>query len=236
MFKLGSRVNGTCLMAADQRFYGRRKGRPLSKTSQRLLTETLPLFRLNPAISAVQQFAHDPTDVFLEIGFGGGEHLAELALARSDAGFIGAEPYINGVAKMLRHIDEKGLRNIRLWDDDVRKILPKFSNECLAGAYIMFPDPWPKRRHATRRILTPSMMETLARLIRPKGMLILASDDPTAKCWLLQAATSHPAFSWTARRPNDWRNRPADIPKTRYMCKAHNEARTPCWFCFERIV
>jgi tRNA (guanine-N7-)-methyltransferase len=230
-----SGAGGSGRVPADQRFYGRRKGRPLGKTLQRLLADTLPLFRLDPGAPLAGQFAHAPGDVFLEIGFGGGEHLAGLALARPDAGFIGAEPFINGVATMLRHINEQDLKNVRLWDDDVRQVLPKLPAGCLTGAYVMFPDPWPKRRHAARRILNPAMMETLARLIRPRGMLMLASDDPTAKGWLLQAATAHPGFSWTARRPADWRNRPADIPETRYMRKAHSAARTPSWFRFERI-
>ena len=228
-------INGLSLAQSDQRFYGRRRGRPLSKTLQRLLYETLSQLRLDPDISPANQFEHDPADVFLEIGFGGGEHLAGLAFAKPDAGFIGAEPFVNGVATMLRHIDEQGLKNVRLWDDDVRKILPKLSDGLLAGVYIMFPDPWPKRRHATRRILNLSMMNTLARLIRPEGILMLASDDPTAKGWLLQSATAHPQFSWTARYPDDWRKRPADIPETRYMRKAHNEERIPSWFRFERI-
>ena len=233
--RLRGEIDDFSLPQVDQRFFGRRKGRPLGKTLQILLSETLPQLRFDPDISPAKQFEHDPADVFLEIGFGSGEHLAALAIAKPDAGFIGAEPFVNGVAKMLRHIDEQGLKNIRLWDDDVRKILPKLSDRLLAGAYIMFPDPWPKRRHAARRILNRPMMETLARLIRPEGILMLASDDPTAKAWLLQTATVHPAFSWTARYPGDWRKRPADIPETRYMRKAHNEERTPSWFRFERI-
>lgn len=228
-------ISGFGQVSPDRRFYGRRKGRPLSKTLRRLLAENLPIFRLDPQIPLVEQFAHNPGDVFLEIGFGGGEHLAGLAMAKPDAGFIGAEPFVNGVAKMLRHIDKQDLKNVRLWDDDVRQFLPNLPDGCLAGAYIMFPDPWPKRRHASRRILDLAMMGTLARLIRPKGMLMLASDDPTAKTWLMLAAASHPAFLWAARCPNDWRKRPDDIPETRYMRKAHSEARTPSWFRFERI-
>ena len=228
-------AGGPARFLADQNFYGRRKGRPLSKTLKRLLTDTLPLFLFDPDTQLADQFAHAPSDVFLEIGFGGGEHLAGLALARPDSGFIGAEPFVNGVAKMLRHIKKQDLKNVLLWDDDVRQVLPKLQDGCLAGAYVMFPDPWPKRRHAARRILNPVMMKTLARLIRPKGMLMLASDDSTAKRWLLQAATAHSGFSWTARRPADWRNRPADTFETRYMHKAYSAARAPSWFCFERI-
>jgi tRNA (guanine-N7-)-methyltransferase len=219
---------------ADLRFYGRRKGRPLSQNLQTLLAENLPQLRFDPAKSPQRQFANAPRDMFLEIGFGGGEHLAGLAAARREAGFIGAEPFINGVATLLRHIAERGLENVLIWDDDVRLILQGLPDACLAGAYVMFPDPWPKRRHAARRIINPPMLDHLARIIRPQGRLVLASDDPTAKRWLLAEATSHHAFSWTARRPEDWRKRPDDIPETRYMKKAYAEGRVPSWFCFTR--
>ena len=219
---------------ADLRFYGRRKGRPLSQNLQTLLAENLPPLRFDPAKSPQRQFTNVPRDMFLEIGFGGGEHLVGLAAARPEAGFIGAEPFINGVATLLRHIDARGLENVLIWDDDVRLILQGLPDACLAGAYVMFPDPWPKRRHAARRIINPPMLDHLARIIRPQGRLVLASDDPTAKRWLLAEATSHHAFSWTARRPDDWRKRPDDIPETRYMKKAYAEGRVPSWFCFTR--
>ena len=219
---------------ADLRFYGRRKGRPLSQNLQTLLAANLPQLRFDPAKSPQRQFTNAPRDMFLEIGFGGGEHLAGLAAARPEAGFIGAEPFINGVATLLRHIDARGLENVLIWDDDVRLILQGLPDACLAGAYVMFPDPWPKRRHAARRIINPPMLDHLARIIRPQGRLVLASDDPTAKRWLLAEATSHHAFSWTARRPEDWRKRPDDIPETRYMKKAYAEGRVPSWFCFTR--
>lgn len=217
------------------RFYGRRKGRPLRKTMQQLLDTMLPEVRFDPAQPASGQFTHTPTDLFLEIGFGGGEHLAGLAQMRPDAGFIGAEPFINGVASLLRHMQSEAIENIRLWDDDVRLILDSMDDAALAGAYVMFPDPWPKKRHAARRILQPALMDSLARLIRPSGQLTLASDDPTAKGWLLQAATAHPAFRWTARQPDDWRVRPDHLPETRYMQKALRENRRPAWFIFDRI-
>ena len=124
--------------------------------------------------------------------------------------------------------------NIRIWDDDVRLILGGMADNVLAGAYVLFPDPWPKNRHAARRILQPAVLDELARLIRPGGLLVLASDHPVAKGWLLQAAISHPAFSWTARRPADWRSRPEGLVPTRYMQKAEREDRVPNWFLFER--
>ena len=217
------------------RFYGRRKGRPLRQSMQNLLDNALPNLRVKTDIPVTDQFDHAPSDIFLEIGFGGGEHLAGLAQNRPDAGFVGAEPFVNGVASLLRHVENENIENVRLWDDDVRLILGQMAEDTLAGAFVMFPDPWPKRRHAARRILQPSLMDELARLIRPGGSLVLASDDPTAKSWLLQAATGHPAFQWTARSADDWRVRPDHLPETRYMQKALREGRQPAWFLFDRL-
>ena len=215
------------------RFYGRRKGRPLRKSMKRLLDENLPKFAFDPEISLNTQFGRH-VDCYLEIGFGGGEHLAGLAAAMPESNFIGAEPFINGVASLLRYIDEQQLGNIRIWPNDVRLILPEISTASLAGAYIMFPDPWPKRRHSGRRILQPAIVDQLAKMIRPGGSLVLASDDPTAKSWLLQAMMLHVGFVWTARRPADWRQRPIDSPATRYMKKADLAARQSSWFHFRR--
>ena len=217
-------------------FYGRRKGRKLRKTMQELMAQRLPELRFRPDMPAPGQFAGAPEDIFLEIGFGGGENLAAIAASNPDAGFIGAEPFINGVASLVRHVEAGQLGNIRIWDDDVRLILGGLAEASLAGAYVLFPDPWPKRRHAARRILAPDVLNQLARLIRPGGSLVLASDHPVAKSWLLKSACLHPAFSWTARRPSDWRVRPQHLVPTRYMRKAEREDRIPNWFIFERLV
>jgi tRNA (guanine-N7-)-methyltransferase len=135
---------------------------------------------------------------------------------------------------LLRHIDERQLGNIRIWPDDVRLIMPSLGTASLAGAFIMFPDPWPKKRHAARRILQTALLDQLAVMIRPGGQLVLASDDPTAKSWLLQTSTAHADFMWTARSPQDWRQRPAELPETRYMKKADRAERQSSWFLFQR--
>lgn len=216
-------------------FYGRRKGRRLRTTMRDLLEKRLPELRFRPEHPAQPQFEGAPEDLFLEIGFGGGENLVSIATSRPDAAFIGAEPFINGVASLVRHIEERHLTNIRIWDDDVRLILGGLESGSLAGAYVLFPDPWPKRRHAARRILAPDVLDELARLIRPSGRLVLASDHSVAKSWLLKSACLHPAFGWTARRPKDWRERPQQLVPTRYMKKAEREDRVPNWFIFERL-
>lgn len=235
-------------------FYGRRKGRRLRPAMQGLMETMLPELRLDPHQPLAAQFAASERDIFLEIGFGGGENLAAMGGARPADGFIGAEPFVNGVASLLRHIhqaashdaedtgaestdaanDGNGLGNIRIWDDDIRLVLPHLADASLAGAYVLFPDPWPKHRHGARRILHPPMLDHLARLIRPGGRLVLASDHPVAKLWLLQLTMAHPDFQWTARRPADWREMPDELNATRYMKKAERELRVPSWFVFRR--
>lgn len=221
------------------RFYGRRKGRPLSKAMQLRLDEMLPEIALPPGPhtsgSLAECFEATPiTRLSLEIGFGGGEHLAALARASPDSAFIGAEPFINGIVSLLRYIDEQNLRNIRIWPDDVRLMVGNLPEASLSSVYVMFPDPWPKTRHANRRIFNPFMLDRLAFCLKPGGSLRFASDHPEAKSWLLAAAVRHPAFSWTAHSPKDWRERPADCPQTRYMAKGEREGRASSWFDFKR--
>ena len=224
------------------RFYGRRKGRPLSQAMQRRLDDILPRFEMTAGphtqTSLTELFSADsaapPTDLCLEIGFGGGEHLSALAKASPQMGFIGAEPFVNGVVSLLRHIEDQQLANIRIWPDDVRLMLNGLPSGCLSFVYVMFPDPWPKRRHAGRRILNPEMLDKLADCLKPGGRLRFASDHPVAKSWLLAEAVRHPAFSWTAQTAQDCRERPADWPQTRYMSKGEREGRASSWFDFIR--
>lgn len=226
------------------RFYGRRKGRPLSQAMQRRLDEMLPRYALPTgpySMSSLQElFSKDksstPKKLCLEIGFGGGEHLSALAKACPEMSFIGAEPFVNGVASLLRYIEDQELENIRIWPDDVRLILDDLPSGCLSCVYIMFPDPWPKARHAGRRILNAKILDLLAACLEPRGQLRMASDHPVAKSWLLAQAIRHPAFYWTAKSANDWRVRPAIWPHTRYMSKAVREGRTSNWFEFERVL
>lgn len=226
------------------RFYGRRKGRPLSQNMQRLLDKLLPRHLipekcdkdwLSQRLARFYEDNAKPCEVILEIGFGGGEHLAALASAHPEKLFIGAEPFVNGVASLLRHIEGKDIENICIWPDDVRLILDMLPAHSLSGVYVMFPDPWPKSRHASRRILNQQMLDRLAERLIPEGFLRMASDHPIAKTWLLGEAMRHPAFVWTARSASDWRIRPEDWPQTRYMQKGVTEGRLPSWFQFQRI-
>lgn len=223
-------------------FYGRRHGRRLRLVQAENLHHGLEKWQISPELAAEAAsldprslFNTEDGEIFLEIGFGGGEHLAARAEENPTAGFIGAEPFINGVASLSGHIRTRKLENIRIWPEDVRLLLPAFTPGSLAGVFILFPDPWPKKRHQERRIVQPQLLFELARLIRPGGKLLLASDEPTAKSWMLEQMSRCREFDWLAETAEDWRTPPAGWPGTRYMAKADRAGRTSSWFEFKRI-
>lgn len=205
------------------RFHGRRRGRPLGPTQARLIAEALPRLSVDPTTppaDPARLFDPPRRRLWLEIGFGAGEHLAELAGANPDVGFIGCEPYINGVAKLLRAVKARGLGNVRVLADDARLLLTALPEACLERAYILFPDPWPKARHKRRRLVNGETVAEIARLLIDGGELRLASDHGDYVAWMLKACLEEPALDWTARGPADWRARPDGEPATRYETKA----------------
>ena len=178
-------------------------------------------------------FNGGPRAVWLEIGFGAGEHLAMQAEAHPDIGFIGCEVFENGVARLLGEIERRDLSNIRLYPDDGRLLLATLAPAVIGRVFILFPDPWPKARHHKRRIVSQDTLDELARVMRPGAELRLATDDPGYGSSMLEQLTGHLAFEWLARRPCDWRERSADWPATRYEQKARAAARAP-FFCRAR--
>ena len=154
--------------------------------------------------------------VWLEIGFGAGEHLAAQAAAHPDVGFIGAEPFVNGVAALLAQVDAAGLRNVRLHDDDARKLLPRLKEASIDRVFLLYSDPWPKKRHWNRRFVCKENLDALARVLAPGGLFRFATDHMGHMEWALWHLTRHPAFRWTARGPEDWCTRPGDGFPTRY--------------------
>ncbi|HEX2801640.1 MAG TPA: tRNA (guanosine(46)-N7)-methyltransferase TrmB [Phenylobacterium sp.] len=198
------------------RTFGRIKSRPIKARQAALLETLLPSIR--PPSGAFDPYALMPgaTEVWLEIGFGGGEHMAAQAAANPDALILGAEPFLNGIASGLRHIDEARLTNIRVHDGDARELMARLPDQCLGRAFILFPDPWPKTRHHKRRIVQAETVAELARLLKPGAPLRFASDVAHYVDWALEKITANPAFAWTAERANDWRARPADHVTTRY--------------------
>ena len=221
-----------------EQFYGRRRGRPLRAGQRDRQTHLLP--RLSFALpdggglDPFGLFDASPREVWLEIGFGGGEHLAAQAERRPETGFIGCEVFENGVAKLLGEIDSRGLANIRIFADDARPLLAALAPGSVARVFILFPDPWPKPRHHKRRLVAPATLDRLAEIMTDGAELRLATDDPGYLSWMLEHAANHPAFAWTARRPADWRERPEDWPATRYEAKAREAGRTPIFLRFTR--
>jgi tRNA (guanine-N7-)-methyltransferase len=218
--------------------YGRRRARPLRSGQRRLKEELLP--RL--AISLPEHGQLDPRslfpgpvrDVWLEIGFGAGEHLAQQAEAHPDIGFIGSEVFEDGVVRLLGEVARRGLRNVRLFTDDARLLLAALPPASLGRVFILFPDPWPKRRHHKRRLVAPATLDLLAAAMADGAELRLATDDRDYLAWMLEHTIAHPDFVWLARRPADWRERPDDWPATRYEAKAHAAGRVPAFLRFMR--
>jgi tRNA (guanine-N7-)-methyltransferase len=171
---------------------------------------------------------------WVEIGFGGGEHLAMQAAANPQVGLIGCEIFENGIAKLLTRIDRGRLENIRIFPDDARLLIQALLPASIDRVFILFPDPWPKRRHHKRRLVSPETLDALAEIMTDGAELHLATDDRNYLCWILEKATSHPAFEWLARRPRDWRERPQDGAPTRYQQKAQMAGRTSTFIKIKR--
>ncbi|MFV2091497.1 MAG: tRNA (guanosine(46)-N7)-methyltransferase TrmB [Hyphomicrobiales bacterium] len=180
-------------------------------------------------------FDEPVTDVWLEIGFGGGEHLAAQARANGQIGMLGAEPYINGIAKLLSTIDREALANIRIHPDDARELLEQLPDQSLGAVFILFPDPWPKARHNKRRFINADNLAQIARVLRPGGRLRFASDITDYVRWTLVHVRAARCFEWTAGRAADWRQRPGDWPATRYEAKAIRQGREPSYLQFIRL-
>jgi len=221
-----------------ERSFGRRKGHKLTPRQRRLVEALLP--RLQPDLSCpppqplTAQFAAPVDEVWLEIGFGAGEHLLWQARANPQAGIIGCEPYINGVAKVLAAVETDNLCNVAVHPDDARDLLAWLPQASIMRVFILFPDPWPKRRHRKRRFLRAENIAALARVMRPGGELRFATDIGDYARTALLAFRREGSFVWTARRPADWRARPESWPQTRYEAKAIAAGRRCAYFRLRR--
>ena len=198
------------------RSYGRLKTRTIKPRQAALMETLLPGLRPPAGPFDPRVLMPGAAEAWLEIGFGGGEHMAAQAAGYRDVLVLGAEPFQNGVASAVRHIDEQGLENVRVHDGDARELMARLPDACLSRAFILFPDPWPKGRHKKRRFIQTDTVAELARLIAPGGRLRFASDWADYVDWSLLRITANPAFRWTAERADDWRTPPADHITTRY--------------------
>jgi tRNA (guanine-N7-)-methyltransferase len=218
--------------------YGRRRGRRLRSGQRDLLATVLPVLGFEVPergpLNLRRLFPDEPADLWLEIGFGAGEHLAWQAQAHPEIGFLGAEVFENGVVRLLAEVQRQSLKNIRVLVDDARLLLAALPEASLGRAFILFPDPWPKQRHHKRRMVAPATLDALARALKDGAELRLATDDLGYLRWMLELAPVHPAFEWQARGPRDWRARPADWPATRYEGKAVAAGRIPHFLSLKR--
>jgi tRNA (guanine-N7-)-methyltransferase len=218
-------------------FFGRRKGHALRPRQAALFDILLPKLALDlskPAPVDLRTLFDGAGDVRLESGFGGGEHLMAEAERHPGTGFIGVEPFVNGMAKALASIDERKLTNIRLHHGDATDVLAWLPSASLARFDLIYPDPWPKRRHWKRRFVHDQNIAAIARIVRLQGEFRFASDIPDYVAWTLLRVMRSPHFIWTAERADDWRKPWPGFTSTRYEAKARRQGRVPCYLIFKR--
>jgi tRNA (guanine-N7-)-methyltransferase len=219
----------------ERAFFGRRKGHRLRPHQNALLDTLLPRLAIDIAAPAPGDLAGQFDAVRLEIGFGGGEHLFAQASANPGTGFIGCEPFVNGMAKILALIEAAGTENIRLFAGDAVDLLRWLPAGSLMRVDLLYADPWPKRRHWKRRFVQDDTVAMIARVLRPAGLFRFATDIPDYAAWALERVLRAPDFSWTAERADDWRLPWPGFGGTRYEAKAKREGRTPCYLEFRRV-
>jgi tRNA (guanine-N7-)-methyltransferase len=215
--------------------FGRRRGRRLRDSQRALLETVLPQVAIAEASTPLDPrglFARRVDAVWLEIGFGGGEHLAAQAAANPQVGIVGCEPFVNGVVSLLAQVKARQLANVRIWPDDARDLLARFPDRSIARAFVLFPDPWPKARHAKRRLIAAPFLDALARVLAPGAELRVATDDPDYLAWILEQFAARRDFRPSAA---DRHVRPADWVPTRYEQKALLAGRKPAYLRFLRV-
>jgi len=219
-------------------FFGRRKGHKLRPRQVRLIETLLPGLAIDlesPAPSDLSVLFPVPvTEVALEIGFGGGEAMIAQAQAQPEAGFIGVEPFVNGMAKALAAIESNSLRNVRLHFDDAVGLIGWLPAASLSRIDLIHPDPWPKRRHWKRRFVQDEMVSQLARILRRGGEFRFVTDIADYAAWSLQRLIRSADFEWTAQSADEWRKPWAGFTHTRYHAKAAREQRASCFLIFRR--
>ncbi|MCW2274153.1 tRNA (guanine-N7-)-methyltransferase [Rhodoblastus acidophilus] len=221
----------------ESAFFGRRKGKTLRAYQAGLMETLLPEVQIDlsaPLSDPAALFANHPDDLRLEVGFGGGEHLAADAASHPDRGYFGCEPFVNGVAKLMALIDAQDVRNIRVHPGDAGDLIDALPAGCLSGVCILYPDPWPKRRHKERRFVSDRMLARLARAMRPGAELRFASDIDDYVGWTLARVLRSADFIWPANSEAEWLTPYANWPGTRYEDKALREGRRPVYLTFIR--
>ncbi|WP_305577571.1 tRNA (guanosine(46)-N7)-methyltransferase TrmB [Phreatobacter sp.] len=223
-------------LAGQGSFFGRRKGKTLRAHQADLFETLLPRLRVDPSkpCDLAGLFPRPVDGYVLEIGFGGGEHLVREATAFSNLGFVGVEPFVNGMAKMLAAIEGQGIDNVRLHTEDAGLLLPWFPDVSLDIVYLLYPDPWPKTRHHKRRFVSDRTVAEFARMLKPGGEFRFATDIDHYAAWTLEHVLKAPGFTFAARSASDWKTPWPNWQSTRYEAKALREGRTPCYLTFRR--
>ena len=218
-------------------FFGRRKGHALRPRQASLFDSLLPHLALDlsaPSPDDLRTLFAQANDVRIESGFGGGEHLMAEAERHPDTGFIGIEPFLNGMGKALATIEERNLSNIRLHHGDATDVLAWLPPASIARFDLLYPDPWPKRRHWKRRFVQDKSVAAIAQIVKAGGEFRFASDIPDYVAWTLMRLMRSPDFTWTAEQASDWRQPWPGFSGTRYEAKAKREGRVPCYLIFRR--
>jgi tRNA (guanine-N7-)-methyltransferase len=224
---------------ATEAFYGRRKGKPLRGLQADRLEALLPQFLVDLSVQSPQPlnalFPVQTDRLRLEIGFGGGEHLIYRAVESPTTGFIGVEPFVNSMQKLLAHVEEAGARNIRVYNDDATQLLDWLPDACLDQIDLLYPDPWPKKKHWKRRFVSSVNLDRFHRVLKPDALFCFASDIDTYVNWTLRHCRDHGGFEWTARNASDWLTPYDGWPSTRYEAKARREGRSSAYLTFRRV-
>ncbi len=223
---------------STEAFFGRRRGKSLRSGQQAALERCLNALAIDlnaPAPADIRElFAAAVKSVSLEIGFGGGEHLLHRMRGEPETGFIGVEPFVNGLAKLAAALDDRVPSNLRIHDDDATRLLDWLPDACLDSIDLLYPDPWPKRRHWKRRFVSPVNLDRFARVMKHGAVFRFASDIETYVNWTLLHCRAHPAFEWQAQTSADWSEPFPGWPGTRYEAKALRQGRRPAYLTFIR--
>ena len=214
------------------RFYGRRKGRKVSKAGILALKKGSRYILEYNNVSEI--FFNSKKKLILEIGFGDGKNLISSAKTNPENFYLGADPFLNTTVKCLQKILENNLKNIKIWPDDIRKIINFFPSKSFSEVKLLFPDPWPKLKHQKRRLIQTDFVNSIYKILKTKGTVTIGTDHQILKSWILEKFLTSLKFEWQVEDSNDWKSRPKDCFQTKYEQKSLDEKRKPSWFVFEK--
>ena len=222
----------------SSKFYGRRKGRKLTPTANLALKEGGKYFikQSNLEQNLLELFSfYKKKTIILEIGFGNGDNLVQSARNYPKSLYIGAEPFLNSTVQCIQKLKKNNITNVKIWHDDIKKIINFIPPNSISEIKILFPDPWPKAKHKSRRLIQPIFIEYLSLILVENGTITVGTDHPVLKSWVLEQFQSNQGLEWIANDANDWRTRPSDCFSTKYEKKAYKENRVPSWFIYKKI-